>query len=127
MSVFLIVISYLLLLLSILSLWQTFKHKPEGYFRQLEEAGFANVTRQMMYGLSGLFLLYVLTVMNHVRPLTWFGVLTIAETLFFVLAMRGDLQSGLAVRWYRHSIGMYVSSLLNVLFPLAALYFLQFS
>lgn len=124
---FLIVISYLLLLLSVVSLWQTVKQKPEGYFRQLEEAGFGGGTRQVMYGITGLYLLYVLTVMNYVRPLTWLGAVTVAETLFFLLSMRGDLNSGLSVRWYRKSIGMYLSGVLNILFPLAALYFLQFS
>jgi hypothetical protein len=124
---FLIIVSWLLLLLSVISLIQTCKQKPEGLFAELEQEGFGNVILQIAYGLTGFYLLYVLTVMNHVRPLTWFGILTILEMLLFLLALRGDRKTGPLVRWYRNGIGMYVSALINIAFPIAAIYFLQFS
>ncbi|ASS75226.1 hypothetical protein CIG75_09690 [Tumebacillus algifaecis] len=127
MQTVLIVLSYLLLLLSVLSFWQTFKQKPAGFFHELEAAGMSNGVRQIMYAITGLYLLYVLTVMNVARPLTWFGIVTIIESLCFLLALRGDLTSGLFVRWYRYSVGMYVSAVFHILFPIVALYFLQFS
>ncbi|MFD2168664.1 hypothetical protein [Tumebacillus lipolyticus] len=127
MQTFLLIISYPILLLSLVSFWQTIRQKPEGFFHDLERAGMGNGIRQVIYGITGVYLLYVLTAMNHVRPLSWYGWIVIFESLLFLLSLRGDLTKGLLIGWYRRGPGLYISSVLNTLFPLTAIYLLQFS
>jgi hypothetical protein len=127
LHLFLLIIAVVLLLVTLASFKQMFSFGARNLFAQIDGKGESNGARQMVYALTGLFLLFVLTVMKVVQPLTLPGIIVTVDSLLFLYACyakRNQERDGLVRRYYQSGFGLYFSALLQIVFLVASLLFL---
>jgi hypothetical protein len=124
MPIFLLIVSILLLLVSGISYWQLIKQTPRRFFQELDALGLGNGSLQVFYALTGFYLLYLLTVMNYVRPLVIPAIILSLDSLLFLLVLRRYAYSNRLSGYFRSGFGLYVSGTMQTAFLLAAIYLL---
>lgn len=124
MLTFLFFCTALLLVITVICYWQIFKMPASEFFGEWETAEMGNAGLQILYALIGVYVFYVLTVITYAKPALYLGLLTALESLVFLVAMRRYHHHGTMHGYYRSGVGLYLSALFQVIFLIAALYYL---